>query len=224
MGNTYQDLVNRRTTLVALGGLLAGCAALPTSGTETSCPDVTDAPRSTCYEHTPPEAAVSLHPSPEATGQPTDKCVPTVTFTLRGNATTIAYAHEYVLYEHRDADWHVVRDSRDGERGDLVEPGHEWVLPIGQTNPGSPREDTAVPSLPSTVAATTRSPCWPDRTGNGSHVALASTSAADPWTANEERRTERNPPLYVRKDSPQPHSASTFGFSTWNPAACRPSS
>ncbi len=29
---------------------------------------------------------------------------------------------------------------------------------------------------------------------------------------------------YVRKDSPQPHSLTTFGFLTWNPAPCRPPS
>ena len=29
---------------------------------------------------------------------------------------------------------------------------------------------------------------------------------------------------YVRKDSPQPHSLTTLGFSTWNPAPCRPPS
>ncbi|SIR84735.1 hypothetical protein SAMN05421752_103323 [Natronorubrum thiooxidans] len=27
---------------------------------------------------------------------------------------------------------------------------------------------------------------------------------------------------YVRNDSPQPHSLTTFGFSTWNPSACSP--
>ena len=33
---------------------------------------------------------------------------------------------------------------------------------------------------------------------------------------------EGEPADYVRNDSPQPHSLTTFGFSTSNPSPCRP--
>lgn len=135
-------VATRRATVVAVGALLAGCTTGATNTTRTpSCPDASNASRSTCYDESAPDATAYLEPSPTETGQPSSECVPSVSFTLHGNGETTAFAREFVLHEHRDGDWQVVRDERGGERGNRVEPGHQWVLPIALSHPSGPRED-----------------------------------------------------------------------------------
>ncbi len=64
----------------------------------------------------------------------------------------------------------------------------------------------------------------PGAVTNGSASVIRAIGVDNNTREDPQKRSVGGGCVQVLKDSPQPHSETTFGFSTWNPAAWSPDS